>query len=85
MIADPDVTVIDTRNEYEIELGTFDRAINPRTETFREFPEYVDQELNPGKHKRVAMFCTGGIRCEKATAYLKSRVLTRSTTCKAGY
>jgi UPF0176 protein len=73
LIADPEVTVIDTRNDYEIEIGTFKHAINPRTESFREFPEYVSKELNPAKHKKVAMFCTGGIRCEKSTAYLKEQ------------
>ena len=73
LISDPDVTVIDTRNEYEVNIGTFDGAINPHTETFREFPAYVEETLNPEKHKKVAMFCTGGIRCEKSTAYLKSQ------------
>ena len=72
LISDPDVTLIDTRNEYEVGIGTFKGAINPHTETFREFPEYVQKTLDPGKHKKVAMFCTGGIRCEKSTAYLKS-------------
>jgi len=71
LIHDPDVTVIDTRNEYEVELGSFDNAINPHTESFRSFPEFVKQNLDPQKHKKVAMFCTGGIRCEKSTAYLK--------------
>ena len=73
LISDPEVTVIDTRNEYEIEIGTFKNAIDPKTETFREFPEYVARELDPTKHKKVAMFCTGGIRCEKSTAYLKEQ------------
>jgi len=71
LICDPEVTLIDTRNDYEVEIGTFKNAINPNTETFREFPEYVKQNLDPKKHKKVAMFCTGGIRCEKSTAYLK--------------
>jgi len=73
LISDPDVTVIDTRNDYEINIGTFKRAINPRTNSFREFPEYVSKQLDPAKHKKVAMFCTGGIRCEKSTAYLKQQ------------
>jgi UPF0176 protein len=73
LISDPDVTVIDTRNDYEIEIGTFEHAINPHTETFREFPDYVKTELDPKTHKKVAMFCTGGIRCEKSTAYLKEQ------------
>jgi UPF0176 protein len=73
LISDPDVTVIDTRNDYEIEIGTFKNAINPHTDSFREFPEYVAKTLKPEKHKKVAMFCTGGIRCEKSTAYLKEQ------------
>jgi UPF0176 protein len=71
LIADPDVTLIDTRNDYEVELGTFQGAVDPQTASFREFPEYAEQALQPGKTKKVAMFCTGGIRCEKATAYVK--------------
>ena len=73
LIADPEVTVVDTRNDYEIEIGTFQGAINPKTDSFREFPDYVEKELDPKTHKKVAMFCTGGIRCEKSTAYLKEQ------------
>lgn len=73
LISDPDVVLIDTRNDYEIEIGTFENAVNPNTETFREFPEYVKDNLDPEKNKKVAMFCTGGIRCEKSTAYLKEQ------------
>ena len=73
LISDPEVLLIDTRNDYEIEIGTFENAINPNTDTFREFPQYVKDNLNPEKHKKVAMFCTGGIRCEKSTAYLKEQ------------
>ena len=73
LISDPDVTVVDTRNDYEVEIGTFKNALNPNTETFREFPEYVEKNLDKNKHKKVAMFCTGGIRCEKSTAYLKEQ------------
>ncbi len=73
LISDPDVVLVDTRNDYEYNIGTFKNAINPNTETFREFPEYVKQNLDPEKHKKVAMFCTGGIRCEKSTAYLKEQ------------
>lgn len=73
LISDPDVTVIDTRNDYEIEIGTFKGAVNPTTKSFREFPDYVTQNLDPKQHKKVAMFCTGGIRCEKSTAYLKEQ------------
>lgn len=73
LISDPDVVLVDTRNDYEIEIGTFEGAVNPNTETFREFPEYVEKNLDPKKHKKVAMFCTGGIRCEKSTAYMKEQ------------
>ncbi len=73
LISDPGVTVVDTRNAYEVDLGTFENAVSPDTESFREFPQFVDDQLDPAKHKRVAMFCTGGIRCEKSTAYLKAR------------
>ena len=72
LISDPEVTLIDTRNEYEVGIGTFKNAINPHTTSFREFPDYAKTHLNPEKNKKVAMFCTGGIRCEKSTAYLKS-------------
>jgi UPF0176 protein len=71
VISDPETLLIDTRNDYEYEVGTFQGAINPNTQTFRELPAYVKDNLDPSKHKRVAMFCTGGIRCEKSTAYLK--------------
>ena len=73
LIADPEVIVVDTRNDYEFEIGTFKRALNPNTESFREFPQYVKDNLDPKQHKKVAMFCTGGIRCEKSTAYLKEQ------------
>ncbi|WP_456295088.1 rhodanese-related sulfurtransferase [Vibrio sp. AK197] len=73
LISDPEVLLIDTRNDYEVELGTFKNAVNPHTDTFREFPKYVEEHLDPNKHKKVAMFCTGGIRCEKSTAYLKEQ------------
>lgn len=73
LISDPDVVLIDTRNDYEVQIGTFKNAVNPNTETFREFPEYVAKTLDPAKHKKVAMFCTGGIRCEKSTAYMREQ------------
>ena len=73
IIHDKDVTVLDCRNDYEYELGTFDRAINPNTKTFKEFPEYVESNLDPKQHKKIAMFCTGGIRCEKASSYMLSK------------
>jgi UPF0176 protein len=72
IISDPEVILIDTRNDYEYAIGSFKNAINPKTNTFREFPEYVKTHFDPKKHKRVAMFCTGGIRCEKASSYMIS-------------
>ena len=70
IISDPEVLLIDTRNEYEYQIGTFKDAVSPDTTNFREFPEYVTSQLNPATTKKVAMFCTGGIRCEKASAYM---------------
>ena len=70
LISDPDVVLIDTRNGYEYDIGTFRGAIDPHTTTFREFPAYVRKNLDPAKHKKIALFCTGGIRCEKATAFM---------------
>lgn len=72
LISDPETIVIDTRNDYEVGIGTFKHAINPDTKTFRDFPAYVQKNLDVSKHRKVAMFCTGGIRCEKSTAYLKT-------------
>ena len=75
LIADPDTIVIDTRNDYEVQVGTFKGAINPGTKSFGEFPEWFRKErdrlLGNGQSPKVAMFCTGGIRCEKSTAFLK--------------
>jgi len=73
LISDPEVLLLDTRNKYEIQIGTFENAVNPEMVSFREFPDYVEKNLDPRKHKKVAMFCTGGIRCEKSTAYLKQQ------------
>ena len=73
VISDPEVVVIDTRNDYEVEIGSFKRAKNPDTESFREFPEYIADNLDPTEHSKVAMFCTGGIRCEKASSYMLSQ------------
>lgn len=73
LIADPDVVVVDTRNDYEVGIGTFKGAINPQTGTFREFPAFVKDQLSGKEGKKVAMYCTGGIRCEKSTAYLKQQ------------
>lgn len=71
LISDPDVILIDTRNGYEVDIGTFKNAVDPKTTTFREFPEFVGN-LDPAKNKKIAMFCTGGIRCEKASSYMLS-------------
>jgi len=73
LISDPDVLLVDTRNDYEVAIGTFKGALNPHTESFRDFPAYVKQHLDPARHRKIAMFCTGGIRCEKSTAYLKEQ------------
>jgi len=66
----PDMPVIDTRNDYETAIGTFKNALDPQTKEFHEFPDFVQKNLNPDHHKKVAMFCTGGIRCEKASSYM---------------
>lgn len=70
LVSDPEVLLIDTRNDYEYGIGSFRGAVDPHTTTFREFPEYVRSNLDPRKQKKVAMFCTGGIRCEKASAFM---------------
>ena len=72
-ISRPDTLVLDIRNQYESEIGSFRNAVAPQTGSFREFPEYVKKNLNPDNHNRIAMYCTGGIRCEKASSYLLSR------------
>ena len=73
LISRPDVVLVDTRNTYEVEVGTFRGAINPNTGSFRDFPEFVASELADCKEQPIAMFCTGGIRCEKATSYLREQ------------
>ena len=70
LVSDPEVLLIDTRNDYECDIGSFKGAVDPRTVNFREFPDYVRANLDPAVHKKVAMFCTGGIRCEKASAFM---------------
>ncbi len=70
LIADPDVAVIDTRNDYEVAIGTFRGAIDPATRSFRDFPAWWEAHKEDFKGKRIAMFCTGGIRCEKSTNFL---------------
>jgi len=73
ILNDPEMLVIDTRNDYEVRIGTFKGAIHPETQNFSQFPAFVEKSLNPQIHKKIAMFCTGGIRCEKSTAYLKKK------------
>ncbi|MBA3814116.1 MAG: rhodanese-related sulfurtransferase [Alphaproteobacteria bacterium] len=72
LIAEPDVLLIDVRNDYEVKIGTFQGALNPQTQSFRKFPEFV-KTLDKSKHRRIAMCCTGGIRCEKASSYMLSQ------------
>lgn len=73
LIADPDVITIDTRNDYEVEVGQFKGAINPKTDDFTAFAKFVDEHLASQKDRKIAMYCTGGIRCERSTAYLKQK------------
>ncbi len=73
LISDPEVVLVDARNHYEVKIGTFKNAVDPKTEVFREFPEYIAKNLDKKQHKKVAMFCTGGIRCEKSTAFMKKQ------------
>ena len=73
LLADPDVLLVDTRNDYEYQVGSFRNAVNPQTVSFRELPRYVREHLDPERHRKIAMFCTGGIRCEKSTAYMKTQ------------
>lgn len=88
LIGQPDVIVIDTRNDYEVGIGTFEGAINPATASFRAFPSWFDGYSRAlgerGEKPRIAMFCTGGIRCEKSTAYLKSRGIGEVYHLKGG-
>jgi UPF0176 protein len=72
LIQDPEMVVIDVRNDYEVEEGTFKGSIDPKTPTFRDFPQYVKDNLTPERAPKVALFCTGGIRCEKASSYMLS-------------
>lgn len=73
LLQDPEVLVVDTRNDYEVDIGTFEGAQNPQIASFRQFPDYVRRHLDPAVHKKVAMFCTGGIRCEKASSFMLSQ------------
>ncbi|MBN9004860.1 MAG: rhodanese-related sulfurtransferase [Rhizobiales bacterium] len=73
LIASPDTLVIDTRNRFEVAMGTFQGAVDPQLASFGAFKDFVTERLDPEKHQKIAMFCTGGIRCEKASSYLLSR------------
>lgn len=73
LISDPEVVTIDTRNDYEVKVGKFQGSINPKTDDFTDFATFVDQQLIEHKEKKIAMYCTGGIRCERSTAYLKEK------------
>jgi len=84
LVSEPDVFVIDTRNTYETAVGMFKGAIDPGLETFTDFKDYVDKNLDPATHKKVAMYCTGGIRCEKASSYMLSQGFETVYNLKGG-
>ena len=84
LISEPDVIVVDTRNDYEVAIGTFRNAQNPETTNFRELPQWVEDKLEAKPDTKIAMFCTGGIRCEKSTALLKSQGFGKVYHLKGG-
>ncbi|REJ79541.1 MAG: hypothetical protein DWQ47_02570 [Acidobacteria bacterium] len=84
LISDPETLLLDTRNDYEVEVGRFRGAVNPFTKSFGELPEFVEENLDPSKFKRVAMYCTGGIRCEKFAPYLKQKGFKEVYQLKGG-
>ena len=84
LIADPTVTLLDARNTYEIHLGTFAGAINPKTRHFRRLPGFVKEHIDPAKHKKIASFCTGGIRCEKLSSWLLKQGFAEVYQLKGG-
>jgi UPF0176 protein len=84
LIADAQTLLIDTRNDFEVQMGTFAGAVNPKLTRFSEFRDYTARELDPGRHRRIAMFCTGGIRCEKASAYLLAQGFAEVYHLKGG-
>jgi UPF0176 protein len=84
VIASPDTLVIDTRNAFEVAIGTFEGAIDPAIASFGQFKKFVARQLDPARHRKIAMFCTGGIRCEKASSYLLSRGFTEVYHLKGG-
>ena len=84
LITEPDTLVLDTRNAFEVAMGTFDGAVDPGIRSFGEFKNFAAQQLDPLKHRRIAMFCTGGIRCEKASAHLLARGFAEVYHLKGG-
>jgi UPF0176 protein len=84
LITAPDTLVLDTRNAFEVAMGTFEGAVDPGIRSFGQFRDFSARHLDPGKHRRIAMFCTGGIRCEKASAYLLSRGFAEVYHLKGG-
>ena len=84
LIAGPDTLVIDTRNAFEVAMGTFPGALDPNIRSFGQFKDFAARHLDPAKHQRIAMFCTGGIRCEKASAYLLARGFAQVYHLKGG-
>ncbi len=84
LVSQPDVVVLDTRNSYETDIGTFKNAIDPRIESFTAFADFVREKLDPAKHKKIAMYCTGGIRCEKASAFMKAEGFAEVYHLKGG-
>ncbi|MBI5321271.1 rhodanese-related sulfurtransferase [Bradyrhizobium sp.] len=84
LISDPDTLVLDTRNAFEVAMGTFEGAVDPGIRSFGEFKQFTAERLDPAKHRRIAMFCTGGIRCEKASAYLLARGFAEVFHLKGG-
>jgi UPF0176 protein len=84
LIAGPDTLVIDTRNAFEVAMGTFPGAVDPGIRSFGQFKDFAARHLDPAKHRRIAMFCTGGIRCEKASAYLLARGFAQVYHLKGG-
>jgi UPF0176 protein len=84
LIAGPDTLVIDTRNAFEVAMGTFAGAVDPGIRSFGQFKDFASGHLDPAKHQRIAMFCTGGIRCEKASAYLLARGFTEVYHLRGG-
>jgi UPF0176 protein len=84
LISSPDTLVLDTRNAFEVEMGSFEGAVDPRIRSFGQFKEFAARHLDPGKHKRIAMFCTGGIRCEKASSHLLARGFAEVYHLKGG-